>query len=67
MSLTLMELAINPEIQERLREEVNDVLAKRDGKFDYDSIFEMNYLNQVFNGMRSSSLFINRSKYSTYF
>lgn len=50
MSLALMELAINQEVQERLRREVHEVLEKHEGKFDYDSIFEMSYLNQVFNG-----------------
>lgn len=50
MSLALLELAANQDIQEKTRLEVNDVLAKHKGEFTYESIFEMNYLNQVFNG-----------------
>lgn len=50
MSLALLELAANKDIQEKARREVNDVLEKHNGEFTYDSIFEMTYLNQVFNG-----------------
>lgn len=50
MSLALFELAANPEVQEKTRRDVNDVLAKHNGEFTYESIFEMSYLNQVFNG-----------------
>lgn len=52
MSFALYELAMNPDIQNRLRDEVKETLEKYDGKFTYDSIFEMSYLNQVFNGMK---------------
>lgn len=51
MSLALLELAANQDIQEKTRREVNDVLEKHNGEFSYDSIFEMAYLNQVFNGI----------------
>jgi cytochrome P450 family 6 len=53
MSFALYELAANADIQARVRDEVKETLGKYDGKFTYDSIFEMNYLNQVFNGMQS--------------
>jgi cytochrome P450 family 6 len=50
MSLALLEIAANESIQDKLRTEVNDVLKKHNGCFTYESIFEMTYLNQVFNG-----------------
>jgi cytochrome P450 family 6 len=50
MSLALLELAANKDTQDKLRTEVNDVLQKHNGSFTYESIFEMTYLNQVFNG-----------------
>lgn len=51
MSFALFELADNPDVQEKTRDEVKRVLEKHDGKFTYESIFEMNFLNQVVNGM----------------
>lgn len=58
MSLTLLELAANANIQDKLRTEVNDVLKKHNGSFTYESIFEMTYLNQVFNGSSFISDFL---------
>jgi cytochrome P450 family 6 len=51
MSFALFELADNPDIQAKARREVKAVLAQHDGKFTYESIGEMTYLNQIFNGM----------------
>ena len=50
MSFALYELAANPDIQEKVRDEAKMTLEKYDGKFTYESISEMVYLNQVFNG-----------------
>lgn len=55
MSFALFELAANLDIQARVRDEVKKTLEKYDGKFTYDSISEMIYLNQVFNGMKLRS------------
>lgn len=41
MTLALFELADNPETHKKAREEVIKVLADYDGKFTYDSFFEM--------------------------
>lgn len=46
----LYELCINQEIQEKLREEIRDVLNKHDGKITYESMHEMKYMEQVING-----------------
>lgn len=43
-------LAIHPEIQDKLRQEVDTVLEENDGDFTYDSIHRMAYLDMVING-----------------
>jgi cytochrome P450 family 6 len=50
MSFTLYELALQPEIQQRLRAEILQVLRKHDGKFTYEGIQEMSYLDRVVSG-----------------
>nr|XP_023024022.1 probable cytochrome P450 6a23 [Leptinotarsa decemlineata] len=47
MTFTLLELALNQDIQDNLREEINTVLKKHDMQFTYDSIMEMKYLEKV--------------------
>ena len=43
------ELALNPDIQERLRDEINEVLEKYEEEICHDSIAEMKYLDMVLN------------------
>jgi cytochrome P450 len=50
ISHILYELAINQSIQNKLREEVNNILLKNNGKIEFTMIQEMKYLNKVFNG-----------------
>lgn len=50
MSFCLYELAINPEIQKKCREEINKVLDKHDGKLTYECILQMEYLDRVIYG-----------------
>ncbi|RZC38626.1 p450 domain containing protein [Asbolus verrucosus] len=47
MTFALYELAKNQRIQERLREEIEQVLRKHRGEISYESIQEMKYMNQV--------------------
>lgn len=54
MTFALFELATHPEIQERVRKEINEVLAKHEGKITYDSLSEMKYLGQVIDGLYHS-------------
>ncbi|CAK9822194.1 Cytochrome P450 6B1 [Anthophora retusa] len=44
ISNTLYELALNQSVQEKLRNEINEVLRETDGKITYDSIKKMTYL-----------------------
>ncbi|XP_069690203.1 cytochrome P450 6j1-like [Periplaneta americana] len=47
MSFLLYELALQPELQHRLRAEMRTVLAKHRGEITYDAIQEMTYLDMV--------------------
>ncbi|XP_011865159.1 PREDICTED: probable cytochrome P450 6a14 [Vollenhovia emeryi] len=48
ISHTLYELALNPKIQDKLREEIDEVYAKHGGNLIRDNIKEMDYLDKVF-------------------
>lgn len=52
LSLTLLmfEITRNPEIQDRLINEIDKVLKEHDGKITYDSIAEMKYVQAVIDG-----------------
>ncbi|KAL9922034.1 putative cytochrome P450 6a13 [Glossina fuscipes fuscipes] len=49
MAFCLYELALNPDIQRKLREEILKVLEKYNSQITYESLKEMTYLEQVFN------------------
>lgn len=45
-------MALYPEIQERLRQEILDVKkSKEDGAFEYEDFKKMTYLSMVLDGM----------------
>lgn len=50
MGFALYELAQNEDIQQRLRDECNAVLAENDGELTYEVLQKMVYLNQVISG-----------------
>jgi len=50
ISNALYELALNQNIQNSLRKEINEVYVKYDGDFIYDNIKKMSYLDKVFKG-----------------
>ncbi|KAJ8728450.1 hypothetical protein PYW08_016835 [Mythimna loreyi] len=47
MSFLLYELAVNPDVQERLAQEISEHDAKNGGKFDFNSIQTLTYLDMV--------------------
>uniref|UniRef100_A0A1L8E426 Putative cytochrome n=1 Tax=Nyssomyia neivai TaxID=330878 RepID=A0A1L8E426_9DIPT len=49
MKFCLLELARNPDVQERLRDEIKEVLGAYDNKITYDALSEMKYLDKVIN------------------
>jgi len=50
LSYALYELALHPEIQNRLRAEIMQVLNKHNGQLTYDGLQEMAYLDMVVSG-----------------
>ena len=50
MTFCLYELSLHQDIQDRLREEIDVVLQKHDGKLTYEGIQEMEYLDKVVAG-----------------
>lgn len=51
MTFAFYELARHPEIQQKVREEVTDVLRRHDGKLTYDAIQDMKLLRCVIDGI----------------
>ncbi|XP_044259566.1 probable cytochrome P450 6a13 isoform X2 [Tribolium madens] len=49
MTFCLYELASNPEIQQKLRDEINEVFKKHENKLTYNAIMEMRYMDKVVN------------------
>ncbi|XP_065080063.1 probable cytochrome P450 6a14 [Ochlerotatus camptorhynchus] len=49
MNFCLYELALAEDIQDRLREEINEVLGENDGQLTYDALMKMDYLDRVLN------------------
>ncbi|KAJ8932740.1 hypothetical protein NQ314_014437 [Rhamnusium bicolor] len=47
MTFALFELATHPEIQKKVREEINTVLAKHNNQITYDSLSDLKYMGQV--------------------
>ncbi|KAK9874851.1 hypothetical protein WA026_005667 [Henosepilachna vigintioctopunctata] len=47
MTFCLYELAKNPSIQDKVRQEILEVLKRHDGNLTYDTIMEMPYLEKV--------------------
>ena len=50
MTFCLYELALNPDIQERVLNEIDTVLKRYGGNITYESVFEMEYLDKVVSG-----------------
>lgn len=50
ISFTLYELAKNWDVQEKVRQEIDSVLLKHNGKLSYEAIQEMTYLECVIYG-----------------
>lgn len=48
LSFICFQLANHPEIQEKVRQEVNTIVRKYNGQLDYDALKELIYMEQVF-------------------
>lgn len=49
ISFTMYELALQPKIQDKVRKEINTVIAKYGGQITYEGIMEMTYMEMVVN------------------
>lgn len=49
-SFTLLELAMQPHLQTRLRNEILDVMAKNQGRLPYEDLRDMEYMHMVVSG-----------------
>lgn len=49
MNFCLYELAMNPDIQDRLREDIEKAIADNDGKLTYEIVMGLQYLDNVVN------------------
>lgn len=49
-SFCLYELAKNQEVQEKLRQEIEDKLAEHGGQLSYQALQDMKYMDQVVDG-----------------
>lgn len=56
MTFALYELAINPDIQEEMRKEIEMVMSKHNNVLTYDAIQEMTYMDKVLQGKTFLSL-----------
>lgn len=50
MTFAFYEMALNPEIQERARQEVKQVMKNHNGQMTYEAAMELHYIDQVING-----------------
>ena len=57
MSFALYTLAVNTEVQNRVREEVRTVLHKHGGQLSFECVQEMTYLDMVLAGMCFTTLY----------
>lgn len=55
MTFCLHELSSNQDIQNKVRESIQEVLARHDGKITYEALNEMTYLEQCINGKNISN------------
>lgn len=50
MTFALYELALNADIQQKLRDDIRSVLSRHDNKLNYEAMLEMKYLQMVIDG-----------------
>lgn len=50
------QLAVHLEVQNRLQEEIDETLQENGGKFTYEALHNMKYLDMVVNGEKNSTV-----------
>ena len=59
VSFTLYELALQPDLQKRLKLEIADIMKSSNGAPSYEDVFGMPYLNMVVSGKKTLLLWQN--------
>uniref|UniRef100_A0AAT9UU46 Cytochrome P450 6PX1 short isoform n=1 Tax=Maconellicoccus hirsutus TaxID=177089 RepID=A0AAT9UU46_MACHI len=59
LTFALFELAKNQQIQNKVRQEIDEVLSQFDDELNYESVQKMIYLDQVINGNTSGQNYLN--------
>lgn len=57
LSNALYELALNPDVQNKLREEIKEFESKNDEEWKHETVKKMNYLEKIFQGKYRNSFF----------
>jgi cytochrome P450 len=50
MTFALYELSLNPDVQQKLRDEIKTVMRQHQNEITYDAMQEMKYLQMVIDG-----------------
>lgn len=50
MSFLGYELALNPDIQQKLQEEIDEILKQCEGEVTYEALIKMNYMDMIVTG-----------------
>jgi cytochrome P450 family 6 len=58
LTYALYELALHPDVQSRLREEITQVLDNHHGQLTYEGIREMSYLDMVVRGKVTGTSYV---------
>lgn len=53
LSYCFLELALNPDVQEKMRQEIMDKIRENDGRLTYDIIKNLQYTDKVISGKQS--------------
>lgn len=62
MTFALYELAMNPDVQEKLRQEIKEIIVKHEGQITYEAMMDMKYLQMIIDGKFESliiEIFVN--------
>lgn len=51
LTFALYELALNPDVQETLRDDIQTVLSRHPNELTYEAMLDMKYLQMVIDGM----------------
>jgi len=63
MQFTLYELALQPDIQQKVQAEIDESRNSNGGEITYEGLMQMNYLDRILSGTTSLSFQLSTSKF----